>query len=608
MTDEAARPERPLGSGYLLDNPLGSGAMGQVWRAHSRAGDPVAIKVLRTEFTADPTFVARFLQEAQLLKRVSSPNVVSVRDLVAEGSTLGIVMDLVDGPDLRRELTREGTFPAAAACHITDQVLVGLAAVHAASIVHRDVKPENVLVDRDPNGMALLRITDFGVARIVEQGPAARNTAVIGTPEYMAPELADGEQPSPQSDLYAVGIMLYELLSGVTPFAGGSPMAVMRRHVAQEAGRPAGIPDPLWALITTLIAKSPAARPASADAARARLLAVLPQVAALGKLPRLDAPPAPVAASAMTTVVSQPAATAVLPAVGSQPVGAGEPKPAGKDSKKRRWVIPVAAATALALLVGGFFIWRLTTQPDPSVAAPVIQPTETPSVEVPSASPSETPTPTPIEPAAPSVVGMQLESATVAIENAGFTVEVQESVNEEGADNTVLSQDPLAGQPVPDGTITLTVSRRSVGSYLADWDIVEESGADADVGKTDINGTAYAHAISGSLGSWNNTADWQYDLGRHYRRLTTTLGLSDSSNSGCKARFEILLDGRKVVSHDLKLGSDKQVEVDVTGALRLRFALTVLSDNTNCRASLGDPQVFGLPGEIPTDDEDEENS
>lgn len=607
MTEEAALPERPLGSGYLLDNPLGSGAMGQVWRAHSRQGDPVAIKVLRTEFTSDASFVARFLQEAQLLKRVSSPNVVSVRDLVAEGSTLGIVMDLVDGPDLRRELTREGTFPAAAACHITDQVLAGLGAVHAAQIVHRDVKPENVLVDRDAKGMALLRITDFGVARIVEQGPAARNTAVIGTPEYMAPELADGEQPSPQSDLYAVGIMLYELLTGVTPFAGGSPMAVMRRHVAQDAGRPAGIPDPLWGLITTLIAKAPAARPASADAARARLAAVLPLVAPIGKLPRLDAPPAPVTASAMTTVVAQPAATRVQPAVAaSQPADtAGR---TGGSRKKRGWILPVAAVVALALLIGGFFIWRSASQPGASVAAPVTQPTDTPSAETPSVTPIETPTPTEAVSTAPDVVGMQLDSATVAIENAGFSVDVEESVNEDEADNTVLSQDPTAGQPVPGGTITLTVSRRSVGSYLSDWDIVEQSGADPFSKTTTINGDAYAHAVSADLDTWTGKSDWQYDLGRHYRTLTATLGLSDASNSGCKARFEVLLDGRRVYHQDLKFGTAEPLKVDVTGALRLRFAITVLSEDTNCVGTLGDPQIFGLPSEIPTGGEEDEET
>ncbi len=493
-----------------------------------------------------------------------------------------------------------------AACYVVDQVLVGLSAVHAAGIVHRDVKPENVLVDRDQNGAALLRITDFGVARIIEQGPAARNTAVIGTPEYMAPELADGEPPTPQSDLYAVGIMLYELLTGVTPFVGGPPMAVMRRHVSQDAGRPEGIPDSLWGFISALIAKSPAIRPESADAARGLLAAVAPEVASCGKLPRLASPPAPVNTSAVTAVVAQPAPTQVHDAADPQ---ASAARPEGRK-KETRWVIPVAAVTVLALLIGMFFVWRASAEG--SVPASASQPTIPPVVETASESPAPTPTPTPTptqaEAVAPNVVGQQLDEATTVIENAGFEVQVEEAVNEDEADNTVLEQAPVAGEPVPYGAVTLTVSRRSVGSYLADWEIVEQSDVSAETGKADINGAAYAHAIwVGVTSEWRPNGDWQYDLGRHYRTLTTTLGLADSSNSGCRARFEILLDGRKVVSKDLKLGNAEPVEVDITGALRLRFSLTALSGDDVCYATLGDPQVFGLPSEIPTpDDQDSE--
>src|SRR4051794_31593500 len=168
MTEDDAGPAlEPLGSRYLLGAAIGSGAMGQVLRATTRDGEPVAIKVLRPELSSDPGVVSRFLQERHILEGLTEPHLVRVRDLVAEGSKLAIVMDLVEGPDLRTELARRGTFPAIQAAEIVDGVLAGLAAVHAAGVVHRDVKPENVLLSGGlPSGV---RLTDFGVAKLVEE-------------------------------------------------------------------------------------------------------------------------------------------------------------------------------------------------------------------------------------------------------------------------------------------------------------------------------------------------------------------------------------------------------------------------------------------------------
>ncbi|MGH9061127.1 MAG: protein kinase domain-containing protein, partial [Acidimicrobiales bacterium] len=169
----APEPEgRPLGSSYLLLEPIGSGASGQVWRGRRRWDDgAVAVKVLRPELGSDPEAVVRFLRERSTLVGLDHPNLVRILDLVAEGETLAIVMDLVEGPNLRRVLTSRGAPPAAEACRLLAQVASGLAFAHRAGVVHRDLKPENVLVEQAGTPSARARLTDFGIARTLA-GPA----------------------------------------------------------------------------------------------------------------------------------------------------------------------------------------------------------------------------------------------------------------------------------------------------------------------------------------------------------------------------------------------------------------------------------------------------
>jgi hypothetical protein len=255
--------EQPLGSRYVLHELLGRGAMGQVFRGTVRAsGARVAVKVLKPELVSDTEVVARFFRERSILTSIHHPNVAGVLDLVVEGDTLGIVMELVDGQDLRRYLRRRGTLPPAEAVHLVCQLLHGLAAVHAAGIVHRDVKPENVLL----SGQGDLKLTDFGVSRLSYGASLTKMTSLIGTPEYMAPELAEHDRATPAADLYSTGIVLYEMLAGRTPFAGGHPIAVLRRQMEQRPAPIAGVPAELWAQIDSLLAKDPRSRPGSAAA------------------------------------------------------------------------------------------------------------------------------------------------------------------------------------------------------------------------------------------------------------------------------------------------------------------------------------------------------
>jgi hypothetical protein len=277
--------EQPLGSKYLLHEMLGRGAMGQVFRGTVRAtGAPVAVKILKPELVSDTEVVARFFRERSILTSIDHPNVAGVLDLVVEGDTLGIVMELVPGQDLRRYLRSRGTLPPAEAVRLTCQLLQGLTAVHAAGIVHRDVKPENVLVST-PGRQAELKLTDFGVSRLSYGASLTKMTSLIGTPEYMAPELADHDSATPAADLYSTGIVLYEMLAGRTPFAGGHPLAVLRRHVEQLPPPIAGVPADLWAQIDSMLAKDPRSRPGSAAAALGRLAPLQAPLAGRPALP-----------------------------------------------------------------------------------------------------------------------------------------------------------------------------------------------------------------------------------------------------------------------------------------------------------------------------------
>ena len=256
--------EKLLGSRYVLQESLGYGAMGQVFAGSIRlTGEPVAIKILRPEFVSDREVVARFVQERTILMSIADPSVVRVIDLVVEGDTLAIVMELVQGTDLRRQLRDRRTVPPAEAVRLTGQLLRGVAAVHAAGIVHRDVKPENVLVDTSA-GWPWLKLTDFGVARLSYGASLTKLSGLLGTPEYMAPELAEHNRATPAADIYSVAIVLYEMLCGRTPFAGGHPVAVLRRQTDQAPPVIPGVPAELWDRIAWMLAKDPGGRPASA--------------------------------------------------------------------------------------------------------------------------------------------------------------------------------------------------------------------------------------------------------------------------------------------------------------------------------------------------------
>ena len=247
-----------LGSVYILEERIGAGAQGDVWKGHKEGSEePLAFKKLRPELARERNVIDAFLKERDTLERVDSPHVVRLRDMVTEGETLGLVMDYVGGGDLADVIRKQGTLAPGLVASYGAAIVSGLSAIHTAGLVHRDVKPANILMDDS----SAPRVADFGVARICDSAISTRSTGGgAGTPLYMSPEAADGLPAAPSMDIYSLGAMLYEMCCGVPPFTG-APTALLKSHMMMNPGRPEGVPDVLWDLIGRMMSKDPAARP-----------------------------------------------------------------------------------------------------------------------------------------------------------------------------------------------------------------------------------------------------------------------------------------------------------------------------------------------------------
>ena len=335
-----------LGSSYILEEHIGAGAQGDVWKGHREGSEePLAFKKLRSDLARERNVVDAFLKERDTLERVDSPHVVRLRDMVAEGETLALVMDYVGGGDLADVIREQGALAPGLVASYGAAIAAGLSAVHAASLVHRDIKPANILMD-DAVTPAAPRVADFGVARICDSAASTRSTNGAGTPLYMAPEVADGLSAAPSMDIYSLGVVLYEMCCGVPPFIGG-PMALLKSHVMMDPGRPDGVPDVLWDLIGRMMAKDPAARP-TADQVGRTLTDAAPGLAGLPAAPRLSSPPAPVPASAVArTVLGTPASAPSARSASAPPPSApsaGAPPPSAPSASAPPPSAPSASA------------------------------------------------------------------------------------------------------------------------------------------------------------------------------------------------------------------------------------------------------------------------
>ncbi|MFD3721406.1 protein kinase [Streptomyces sp. NPDC058674] len=276
--------DRLIGDRYQLASILGQGGMGQVWTAYDQRLDRrVAVKLLRPDKVAGPGTVAeelrrRFVRECRVTAQVDHPGLVTVHDAGSDGDELYLVMGYVEGADLADHLAEHDPYPWPWAVAVVAQLCAVLSAVHAVPIVHRDLKPRNVMVR--PDGTVL--VLDLGVASVMDTD-TTRLTSTgtpIGSPAYMAPEQAMGGAVGPYTDLYALGVLLYELLSGTVPFAGSTALGVLHRHLYEpplpvRRLRPE-VPPALEAVLLHLLAKDPQDRPASAQEVYESLVPLLP--------------------------------------------------------------------------------------------------------------------------------------------------------------------------------------------------------------------------------------------------------------------------------------------------------------------------------------------
>jgi serine/threonine-protein kinase len=366
-----------LADRYELREQLGSGAMGEVWRAADNLLErPVAVKVLRTDGSADTD---RFRLEAQTAGRLSHPNVVGMYDFGSHQDLLYLVMEFVDGWSLAQELSLRGTLDPSEAAALAAQLASGLAAAHEQGVIHRDVKPANVMLTDDDTA----KIADFGIARFTDQAGAGLTSTgkILGTAGYLAPERALGRPAQPASDVYSLGCVLYELLTGRPPFVAPTTLAVVQQHVDTEPTPPVRlrpeIPEPLSDYVLLLLAKDPAHRPTADQAAD--WLASYRRTSRAGGADGRALPAAPAPALATTA----PAPRAHAPRTTS---------PASPPARRKQAVKTAVFGTGLAV-VAGVAALGASLNTDGDSPQPPPNPARTTVIVVTSAPEADTPTP-----------------------------------------------------------------------------------------------------------------------------------------------------------------------------------------------------------------------
>jgi serine/threonine-protein kinase len=448
----------------------------------------VAIKILKDEYMGDPGFLERFRAEARHAALVNHEGIASVFDYGEEDGSAFLVMELVPGEALSTVLEREGTLSTDKTLDIVAQTASALQAAHAAGLVHRDIKPGNLLIT--PDGR--VKITDFGIARIADQVPLTATGQVMGTVQYLSPEQASGHAASPATDTYSLGIVAYECLAGKRPFTGESQVAIAMAQINETPPPlPPTVAVPVQNLVMAMIAKKPEDRPAS-SAAVARAASALRRgdlAAAVAAVPAIGgAAGADELTQLLTPGADTSAATRLMPA--PIPLDAADEPLIDEPKKKRsRWTWPLIALIALLVLViGGFFFTLFANQdpaPDPSGSSTPTesQPTPTRSSATPTPSPSETR----VDVSTLGLVGQTCDAARAILEDSGLVANCQPgnaatsadqvgvvySVNptgrvEEGATITVTTYGEQTAMPTP-GSPTLPATATPSGTAQVGW-------------------------------------------------------------------------------------------------------------------------------------------
>lgn len=432
-----------FGGRYELDSRIAIGGMGEVWEATDHViGRTVAIKILKDEYMGDPGFLERFRAEARHAALVNHEGIASVFDYGEENGSAFLVMELVPGEALSTILERDTSLSTDKTLDIVAQTSAALQAAHAAGLVHRDIKPGNLLIT--PDGR--VKITDFGIARIADQVPLTATGQVMGTVQYLSPEQASGHPASPATDIYSLGIVAYECLAGKRPFTGESQVAIAMAQINEQAPPlPATIAVPVQNLVLAMIAKKPEDRPASA-ASVARAATALRRgdvAAAAAAVPAIAG--GAVAGDAATTLLAAgadtSAATRLLPAAGE------EDAEATTEKKKKRspWTWPLIALIALLLLVLIGTLWAVFANqggdPEPTntkTSSSTPTPTDTP-----------TPTPTTVNVVAADYIGMDCDAASDKLSALGLAGNCVEgnAAPDQASEGKVYSVNPQGNVP-----------------------------------------------------------------------------------------------------------------------------------------------------------------
>ncbi|MCO5319093.1 MAG: Stk1 family PASTA domain-containing Ser/Thr kinase [Microthrixaceae bacterium] len=417
---------RVLGDRYELHRRLARGGMAQVYLARDSSLDrPVAIKELVPEFATDPSFVERFRREAQAAANLAHPNIVGVYDWGTQDGTYYIVMEYIDGPSLSQVIRRDGPLHPRRAAELTSEVAGALGFAHSRGVVHRDVKPGNVLL----TGSGQSKVTDFGIARALSsaEDDLTQAGSVMGTATYFSPEQAQGLPVDPRSDLYSLGVVLYEMLTGRAPFTGDTPLAIAYKHVQDQPAPPSSIitdlPAGIEAIVMKLLSKRPDDRYASAEELRVDLRRFLS-----GERTNAEAQLLGAAAAGAATAAT--AATMVQPSV------AGEPELEPEEHRSRTGWFLAAMVVLLALLAGGLFWWANGLNAEVTV---------------------------------PDLVGETREEAEQQLADRGLVASVTEEPNAEVDAGRVSAQDPESGSKLSEGdTVELVVSTGAATKEVPD--------------------------------------------------------------------------------------------------------------------------------------------
>jgi serine/threonine-protein kinase len=420
---------------YQIVRHLARGGMAEVYLARDLLLDrPVALKVLFPEFSTDPSFVERFRREARAAANLNHPNIVSVYDWGEEGGTYFIVMEYVEGPTLRDVIRGEGPLFANRAAEIGAEIAAALEFAHRRGVIHRDVKPGNVLIS------GMVKVTDFGIARAGDPQESLTQTgAVMGTASYFSPEQAQGLPIDNRSDVYSLGVVLYEMVAGRPPFVGDSPVAIAYQHVREDALPPSrhnpDVPPAIDAVVMKAMAKDRANRYASANDLRNDLLRFTHgQPVAANPVVAADDATRAVAA----TVVANPVdSTRVMGGVGTPPVVVEEEEPPRKRTGAYFVVLLVLLGLLAVLLVA--FARQLGLGGSTQVAVP-------------------------------NVLGRTEPDAIRTLTDAGLRAKTV-LVNDDNPDNVnkVIAQDPTTGVELDKGaTVTISVSQGPVAVEVPD--------------------------------------------------------------------------------------------------------------------------------------------